>query len=134
MLLAAFGIANTILMAAYERVRELGTLRALGMPGAGVVGLFLWEGTLMGVIGSLLGAAWSTGLVAYWAEHPIDLTAAMENSMNNAISVSTFLYTRMQGGVVAGAVVLGIVVAAVASIYPARVAAKMSPADAVRAE
>ena len=134
MLLAAFGIANTILMAAYERVRELGTLRALGMPGTGVIGLFLGEGLLMGIVGSALGALWSTALVAYWSENPIDLTEAMQNSMNNAIPVSTFLYARLESWVVVAAVTLGVGVAGLASIYPARVAAAMSPADAVRAD
>ncbi|MBI5548686.1 MAG: ABC transporter permease, partial [Deltaproteobacteria bacterium] len=45
--LAAFGMANTILMAAHERVREVGTLRAMGMTEGSVVGLFLVEGGLV---------------------------------------------------------------------------------------
>jgi putative ABC transport system permease protein len=55
--LAGFGMANTFLMAAYERTREVGTLRAMGMTERSVELLFLAEGGLVGLIGSVLGAA-----------------------------------------------------------------------------
>jgi len=56
MAIAATGIANTVLMAAHERVREIGTLRAMGLGRRGVVGLFVLEGLVMGGVGGLLGA------------------------------------------------------------------------------
>jgi putative ABC transport system permease protein len=133
MALAAFGIANTILMAAHERVREIGTLRSLGMTEGGVLQLFLLEGALIGVAGSALGALWGGGLVAYWARMPLDFSEAFEKGMRGGISASVLIYTRFSPGVVAATVALGVVIAMVASIYPARVASRMSPADAVRA-
>jgi putative ABC transport system permease protein len=133
MALAAFGIANTILMAAYERVREVGTLRSMGMTEGGVLRLFLIEGGLMGLAGSLLGVLWGGGLVAWWSRHPIDFSEVFEKQMRG-VSVSAFVYTHLQPGVIATAVVLGVLVAVVASLYPARVAARMVPAEAVRAQ
>lgn len=128
--LAAFGIANTILMAAHERTREVGTLRALGMTEPGVLRLFLLEGAIVGLLGSLLGAAAGGAAVAHWAAHPMDFSKAMEV---HALPVSSLVYTRFDPTVVLGAVVLGVVVATLASIYPARVASRMVPAEAVRA-
>lgn len=132
MALAAFGIVNTILMAAYERVKEIGTLRALGMTERGVLRLFLVEGLLLGTVGSLLGALWGSGLTFYWSQHPIDFSQQMEK-MGSAYSVSSLVYTHLSPSVVLTTIVLGMIVATIASIYPARVASRMSPADAVRA-
>ena len=58
MAIAATGIANTVLMAAYERIREIGTLRALGLTRQGVVGLFIAEGLVMGVGEGWPGLPW----------------------------------------------------------------------------
>ena len=131
MALAGFGIANTILMATYERVREIGTLRALGMNETDVLRLFMLEGCLLGLVGSLLGALWGGALTSYWAHNPIDFSTALENSKNN-VSVSAFVYTRFSLTVIGATIAVGVLVATIASIYPARAAARISPADAVR--
>lgn len=130
--LAAFGIANTILMAAHERVREIGTLRSLGMTEGGVVRLFLLEGALIGLVGGALGVALGGGLVAYWSRHPIDLTKVME-AQGASYAISPLIYTRVEPPLLVAALLLGVVVATLASLYPARVASRMVPADAVRA-
>lgn len=132
MALAALGITNTILMAAYERMREIGTLRTLGMTELGVLRLFVVEGALLGVLGSLLGAAWGGALTAYWAQSPIDFSNTFERAGNN-ISASALVYTRFSPQVIVATMALGVLVAMVASLYPARVAARMPPAEAVRA-
>jgi ABC-type lipoprotein release transport system permease subunit len=132
MALAAFGIANTILMAAHERVREVGTLRSMGMTEGGVLRLFLLEGALIGLFGGLLGALWGGALVAHWSKSPIDFSQVFERSQQS-LSVSALVYTRFSPSVIAGAVVLGVVISILASIYPARVASRLVPAEAVRA-
>lgn len=50
-------IANTMGMSAFERFREIGTLRAIGQTRAGIVKMFVFEGVLIGVIGGALGLA-----------------------------------------------------------------------------
>jgi putative ABC transport system permease protein len=132
MALAGFGIANTILMAAYERIREIGTLRSMGMSESGVVWLFLVEGLLIGFIGSLLGALWGGGLVAHWATHPLDFSESFEKA-GQGYSLSALVYTHFDARIVLATIAVGVLVAMIASIYPARVASRMSPADAVRA-
>nr|VFK53678.1 MAG: putative ABC transport system permease protein [Candidatus Kentron sp. TUN]VFK54064.1 MAG: putative ABC transport system permease protein [Candidatus Kentron sp. TUN]VFK55264.1 MAG: putative ABC transport system permease protein [Candidatus Kentron sp. TUN] len=50
-----FSIVNTMTMSVFERVREIGTLRAIGTDRTGVMRLFLTEGLLLGIIGGILG-------------------------------------------------------------------------------
>ena len=134
MALAAFGVANTILMAAHERIREIGTLRSMGMTERGVLGLFLTEGALIGLLGSVLGALLGGAAVAHWSRHPIDFSEMFEKMTKGNVSASALLYTYFDWGVVIASVAVGTAVAVLASLYPARVAARMVPADAVRAQ
>lgn len=50
-----FSVANTMTMSVYERIREIGTLRAIGANRFGIMRLFLTEGLLLGIMGGLLG-------------------------------------------------------------------------------
>ncbi|MBU0599211.1 FtsX-like permease family protein [bacterium] len=54
-LIVLFSIANTMTMSVFERIREIGTLRAIGTKKIQILTLFLWEGFLTGVIGAILG-------------------------------------------------------------------------------
>lgn len=133
--MAATGIANTILMAAYERVREIGTLRAMGMTRGGVMGLFVIEGTLLGLIGGLIGLA--TGGVLAWrgSVTGIDLaamTGAKQQAMEN-MPFSMTMYMDLDPTVLVLSVLFGVGIAVLASIYPAIAATSQPPADAVRA-
>ncbi len=130
--MSATGIANTVLMAAYERVREIGTLQALGMTRARVIQLFVLEGGFMGVIGGAFGVALGGGLVAWYSKHGIDLTSALKTASN--LPVATMLYLQFNIPTMAMSFLFGVVVAVGASIWPAFVASRMSPADAVKAD
>ena len=55
LIIAGVGISNTMLMAVYERVRELGMMRALGMRNRQIRSLFLWESAGIGFFGGLYG-------------------------------------------------------------------------------
>ncbi|RLW68299.1 MAG: hypothetical protein B6D68_03930 [spirochete symbiont of Stewartia floridana] len=55
LIIAGVGISNTTLMAVYERVRELGMMRALGMKNGQIRRLFLWESAGIGLLGGVLG-------------------------------------------------------------------------------
>lgn len=138
MAIAATGIANTVLMAAYERVREIGTMRAMGLTRAGVVGLFVAEGAFMGVVGSLLGAALGGWVVHRFSVDGIDLSSMLDSAGSTGayenIPVSVMLYTEQSGSAIALAAVIGLLVALLASVYPAMIASRMTPAEAVRAE
>ena len=131
MMISALGIANTILMAAYERVREIGTLRAMGMNRGGVVGLFVAEGAVMGFVGGALGALFAGYWTWHWSTVGIDLTSTMKDAGN--VPISSMLYTDFSPPTLLASVVFGALVAMAGSVWPAFVASSMQPADAVRA-
>ncbi len=135
--LAAFGMANTFLMAAYERTREVGTLRAMGMTEGSVTALFVTEGSIVGLVGSLLGAAWGSALALWWSVHPLDISEALQRSgttgSGTSMAFSALIYTAFDPAVAGLGVALGLAVAMASSWYPARVASALRPSDAVRA-
>lgn len=133
--MAAVGIANTVLMAAFERVREIGTMRALGLTRRGVVAMFAFEGAWMGLVGGLLGAAMGAGLTWHYSTVGIDMMALM-GAKGDAIEdmpLAAMLYLDFSPEFILGAVLAAVVIAVGASLYPAVVASRLLPADAVRA-
>lgn len=131
LLLAGLGIMNTTLMAAYERVREVGTLRAMGMTRPQVLALFVLEGAMVGSLGGLGGAVVGAALARYWSVVGVDLSAAVSAGGN--IPLSTMLYTAWDPANIARSFAIGAVMAAIAATWPAWVASAMEPAEAVRA-
>lgn len=134
LLMAATGIANTVLMAAFERVREIGTLRSMGLQRLGVVVLFGIEGALLGLVGGTLGAGMAGGVNAYYSVNGIDMTALIQGKaevMSN-VPIAATLYLGSSWEVLVVAVVVAVVVSILASVYPALTASNFSPAEAVR--
>jgi len=64
LIIAGVGISNTMLMAVYERVRELGMMRALGMKNRQIRTLFIWESAGIGFLGSIYGVG--LGVLINW--------------------------------------------------------------------
>lgn len=135
LLMAATGIANTILMAAYERVRELGTMRAMGLGRSGVIALFAIEGFAMGVMGAVLGGVLGGAFTYHYGQAGIDMSSLVQAKGNlNNVPFSTMLYMDFSMTVVVGAMIAAVVVAVLSSLYPAFIASRKLVADAVRAE
>lgn len=130
--ISATGIANTVLMAAYERVREIGTLRAMGMTRRGVLDMFLLEGALLGVMGATLGCLFGVAIVSWFSVNGIDLSAVVDKSGGN-LPISAMLYLALEPFWVGAAFVFGVLTSIAASFWPARLASRLAPADAVRA-
>jgi|GEM_PF-5446951 len=134
LVMSSMAIANTILMAAHERTREVGTLRAMGMARSGILRLFLAEGALLGAVAGSIGAAMGGGMAWYLSKNPIDLNAMKGEALGNDVAYSSFIYGVFNMQMVLVPLVISILVALIASVYPARLASLMEPADAVRAE
>jgi putative ABC transport system permease protein len=129
MAIAGTGIANTVSMAAYERVKEIGTLRAMGFGRNHIRMLFLVEGALMGLVSAFVGAVLGSALVSYFSINGIDLGDV--SAAGGAVG-STMLYLQLSWSSVVYAVAFGVGISLLASTIPANFAANLNPADAVR--
>jgi len=65
LIIGGVGIANTILLSVYERMKEIGTMRAMGASNATLVKMFVFEGASMGILASIIGMLIGTALMAY---------------------------------------------------------------------
>lgn len=129
-LVAATSIANTVVMAAFERVREIGTLRSLGLQVSGVVRLFLFESLLIGLAGSAAGCVLGVAVIRS-LDKGLDLSA-MTNFGGLTISMSTVLYVEARPGHVVAAFLIGLTATLAAALYPALKFSRLSPMEALR--
>lgn len=126
-LTAAFGIINTMLMATFERRREIGILKSVGGSNASIFRTFMLESGLYGVIGGLVGLV--IGIVAsqiitpYIAQN--EFTAFIGSAEVSAVPSLTEMALILAGSVV---------VASVAGVYPAWRAARLTPVEAISYE
>jgi ABC-type lipoprotein release transport system permease subunit len=127
LLIASIGILNLMLMAVFERTREMGVLAALGMKGRQVMGLFLLEGALIGLVGALIGCTIGYGIVLILGQVGIDFGFASGLGEFTAL-MGTRIYPSLTPlGVLLDGVAV-IVIAALASLYPAWQASRKEPA------
>lgn len=128
--IACIGILNIQMMAVFERTREMGVLAALGMKGRQVTGLFLLEGTLIGVVGATIGCLIGIALLAWLKQVGIgmpsvsgmgDVVALMGDRIYPSVSLT---------GIISRGVIVAIM-AAIASLYPAWQASRKQPAEAL---
>jgi putative ABC transport system permease protein len=114
--IALLGIVNTLALSVFERTRELGLLRAVGMTGAQVRSMVRYEAAVIALIGSGAGAVLGTGL-------GVAMTKALEDQGMGTIAVP-----GLQIGVY---VVLAALAGVLAAIGPARRAARVDVLRAV---
>jgi ABC-type lipoprotein release transport system permease subunit len=127
-----FGLLNTILMSVFERVREFGVLRALGLRPRAVFALVVLESLQLTLLGIAIGFAIGIPLVQYLHGHPIPLTSEATRGAMEVFDlepVIVFALARDQL-VVLPAILLG--VGLLAALPPALRAARGRPVDALR--
>ncbi len=120
------GIGNTMMMSVMERTGEIGTMMALGIKRRSVLGQFLTEGALIGLLGGLGGLALALliglGIDALHIEMP------PPPSLTRGYIAKVLLTP----GIVAEAMVIAVVTTMLASLYPAWKASRMEIVDAIR--
>ena len=118
------GIINTMLMSVFERVREIGTMLAVGTRRWQVVSLFLLEGAVLGLVGGLVGALVG-GAVTLWLGHRGIVLPAPGAQADSIIRpfVSGLYLVRAVGMATVGA--------SLAALWPAYRAAKLRPVEAL---
>ena len=129
-MIACIGILNLMMMAVFERTREMGVLAALGLKGRQIMGLFLLEGTLIGLVGVVLGCFLGLLLLGVVGQVGIDLSFASGMGEVGALMGDRLYPSVTLGGVVSRGVAVALI-AMLASLYPAWQAARQEPAEAL---
>ena len=136
LLVAAFGIANTMIMAIYERTREIGLLKAMGATNRDIMSLFLAESGTIGFLGGLGGVL--VGYVVGWAGNQVvtayimrDL-AMQSGTLPGEGSVPSFVHTP--AWLVIFALFFSLLIGVLSGVYPAVRAANLDPVQALRYE
>lgn len=131
LVIAGVGIANTVLMSVYSRIREIGVLRAFGLSPRQISRLFILEGLMIGALGSLSGLAFGLILdaLAIYIGLPMD---AMLGDTDLGLPIRGMLRGEWNPQAMTQAVVFGLAVSLLASRFPAKRAARMEVTTALR--
>lgn len=121
-------INNSIIVGTYNRIREIGTMRAIGAQKSFVLSLFLAETGITGLIGALVGTAFAVALLLLLGKTGIPAG----NDVVMFLFSGPRLHPTMRWGVVAEMPILITLIATLTSVYAARHAAKVKPAEAMQ--
>jgi putative ABC transport system permease protein len=127
LLVAALGVANTMMMAIYERTREIGVLKALGASAKEIRWLFTVEAGLIGLIGGFMGLilGFLLGRLVDWIAHRYLISEGV---------TGVGLLSVIPWWLALGALVFAALIGIVAGLYPAARAARLDPVTALRHE
>jgi putative ABC transport system permease protein len=118
-LLGGLGVANTMLLSVFSRIREIAVLRVCGFSKGQVAGLILGEAAVIATAGLVLGFA--LGYAALFL-------------LQRAPQFNGYIQAIVKPGMLLGIVATALVTAIIGALWPARFAAKIQPAEALRYE
>jgi lipoprotein-releasing system permease protein len=123
LIVAAFGVLNILIMAVLERVNDIAILKSFGFSRTDITLIYMMQGMVIGLIGSLLGLTVGKLLVEGLRRLPVQ--------MEGLVKAEGLLMSERPSQYVS-AFVSAMVVVTLAAIYPARRAAKYDPVDVIR--
>jgi lipoprotein-releasing system permease protein len=134
-LVAAFGIASTLFMVVMEKTRDIAILKSMGATGLSIMKIFVLEGLIIGVTGTLVGVA-SGLLISLNLQTIVDGIQKLTGF--ELFSRDVYYLDRFPSQVIPADVVLvsltAILISFVATLYPAWQASRLLPAEALRYE
>jgi putative ABC transport system permease protein len=130
MVIVGIGILNLLLMAIYERTREIGILGALGLKPYQISILFVLEGVLMGVVGVAAGVV--LGLLINGVLRQVGLDFAQYSGISSYMAlISDKIYPAWGVDKLLQRTLTVLIITALAALYPAREAAQREPSEAL---
>ena len=121
LIVAAIGIANTMVMSTYERTREIGVMKVIGASVADIRNLFLVEAAAIGLIGGFFGI-----LLSYLISHLLNSTLGAQE-FGEAVSIIPYWVAVM-------ALFFSALIGVLSGYLPAIRATKLSAIEAIRTE
>jgi len=120
-------IINTLIMAVFERTREIGILSAIGMRGPHIMAMFLAESTLLAVGGIIMGLILGNLVVAYFTKYGFYI-----GKMGLTMLIGNTIYAKLALRDAVNLTIIAFVITLLAGFYPAVLAARMEPVEALR--
>lgn len=133
LMVVAVVIANTLLMSVFERIREMGILSALGMKGREILLMLVVEAGILGAVGVVLGVVLGSLGVFYLSRVGLHI-GDMATMTTVSAAYSDTMYARFAPAETIAVAIAAMVIILLASLYPARFAARLQPVDALRNE
>jgi len=127
MVVAAFNIVGTLTMVVTDKTREIGILRAMGLTSPAVARVFLLQGAVIGAVGTAIGLV--LGLTVSFV---VDKSGWVK--INPAVYFIDHLPVHVEVDDVLVVVLASLAIAVLATVYPSRSAAGLTPVDAIRHE
>jgi lipoprotein-releasing system permease protein len=127
MVVAAFNIVGTLIMVVNDKTREIGILGAMGLTAPAVARIFLIQGAVIGLVGTAVGL-----LVGLTLAYVVDESGWIR--INPAVYFIDHLPVHVEAFDVLVVVVASVAIAVLATVYPSRSAAALTPVEAIRHE
>lgn len=124
---ASFSIVGSLTMTVMEKKRDIGILKAMGTKNSGILRIFMFEGILIGVYGTILGSILGLGICLAQIKfkfYPLDSMVYAIDALPIDIRYTDFIYVG----------ICALVISVLASLYPALIAARQEPIKAIRWE
>ena len=129
-LVAGIGIMNLLMMAVYERTREIGLMGAMGLKPRQISLLFILEGVMMGIVGLIAGIVTGIALNGLMGVVGFDFTA-FSTVTEYAALINERVYPTLGMENLIGRALPILIISALASLYPAHEASRREPAEAL---
>ncbi len=131
LLVACSAIANTMLMVVFERTREIGMLKAMGLNSLSIISLLTIEAGIIGLIGSSAGAVLG-GVLSYWLKYQgFDISMASFTS-SQTMPFGPIIYFSPTPLVILGGFLFGLLATIIVALLPISRVVKLEPAKALK--
>lgn len=127
-----FGIINTMLMAVLERRKELGMLMAVGMNKRRVFSMITLETIVLSLTGGVFGILMGGLFTFFLSQNGIDLSNWGWSGAYESLGYDTVVYPLLKSSMLIRVTIMVIITGFIGSLYPARKALKLNPAEAIR--